>query len=177
MKKSCLTILLYALTLALLIGCTKKIQANEEIIKKDIKPTINQSSNLYSNTNYGFNFSLPNSWKGYSIINSTWEGLKIGGQNGETIVETGPLISIRHPQWSSQSPRQDIPIMVFTLTQWNSLQQGKFHIGAAPIGPSELGRNNKYIFALPARYNYSFPQGYEEVENILKGNPLEIIEK
>ena len=70
----------------------------------------------------------------------------------------------------AQSPQ--LPIMVFTFNQWNLLQQEKFHIGAAIIGPSELGRNNNYVFALPARYNYLFLQGYEEVENILKGNPL-----
>ena len=62
--------------------------------------------------------------------------------------------------------------MVFTLAQWDSLQQDKFHIGAAPIGPSELGRNTRYVFALPARYNFAFPTGYEEVEKILEDNPL-----
>ena len=135
---------------------------------------INQSYKLYVNTQYGFNFSLPESWKGYTIVSGKWEGLAIGGQNGEVVVETGPLISIRHPQWTTQSPRQDIPIMIFTISQWNSLQQEKFHIGAAPIGPSELGRNSSYVFALPARYNYSFPVGYEDVEDILKGNPLKV---
>jgi hypothetical protein len=86
------------------------------------------------------------------------------------------MISIRHPEWTAENPRQDIPIMIFTTAQWNSLQQGKFHIGAAPIGPSELGRNAKYVFALPARYNYAFPTGYEEVESILKSDPLQPIE-
>jgi len=62
--------------------------------------------------------------------------------------------------------------MVFTLPQWSSLQQEKFHIGAAPVGPKELGRNNRYVFALPARYNFTFPPGFEEVENILESNPL-----
>ncbi|MDP1086626.1 hypothetical protein Q6245_30140, partial [Klebsiella pneumoniae] len=68
-----------------------------------------------------------------------------------------PMISIRHPDWTSQNPRQDIPIMIFTLAQWNMLQQDEFHIGAAPINPSELGRNTSYVFARPARYNYAFP--------------------
>jgi hypothetical protein len=62
--------------------------------------------------------------------------------------------------------------MVFTIAQWNDLQNDKFHIGAAPIGPSELGRNSKYVFALPARYNFSFLPGFEEVEDILNGKPL-----
>jgi hypothetical protein len=36
-----------------------------------------------------------------------------------------------------------------------------------------LGRNNRYVFALPARYNFAFPEGYEEVEKILESKPLE----
>ena len=83
------------------------------------------------------------------------------------------MVSIRHPQYTSQNLRQDVPIMVLTTAQWNSLQQGKFHIGAAPINPSELGHNSRYVFALPARYNYAFPTGYEEVEKILQGKPLQ----
>jgi hypothetical protein len=126
----------------------------------------------YKNAQYGFSFSLPDSWKGYSIVTDTWEGWALSPQ-GDVPTETGPLISIRHPQWTQAVPRQDIPIMVFTIAQWNSLQQDKFHIGAAPINPSELGRNANYVFALPARYNYAFPAGYEEVDAILATKPLQ----
>ncbi|WP_366924904.1 hypothetical protein MFMK1_001567 [Metallumcola ferriviriculae] len=128
-----------------------------------------QDSLVYRNTEYGFSFDLPASWKGYSIITDKWEGLAIGGNQ---TVETGPMISIRHPLWTSENKRQDIPVMIFTLDQWNSLQQDEFHIGAAPIRPSELGRNNGYVFALPARYNYAFPTGYEEVDQIFNNKPL-----
>jgi len=128
------------------------------------------SSIEYRNDRYGFKFSLPASWKGYTIVTGKWEGYT---SDPYLIVEQGPLISIRHPQWTSQNPRQDIPIMVFTINQWNSLQQNKFYIGAAPINPDELGRNSRYVFALPARYNYAFPTGYEEVERILQGQPLQ----
>lgn len=125
---------------------------------------------IYKNTQYGFGFSLPDSWKGFAIVIDQWEGSAVGDAR---TVETGPEILIRHPEWTSENPRQDIPIMIFTPTQWESLQQERFHIGAAPIGPSELGRNGKYVFALPARYNYAFPTGYEEVEEILKSKPLQ----
>jgi len=111
---------------------------------------------VYQNLQYGFSFSLPESWQGHSIITTTWQGLSLEGSQGE-IVETGPLLSIRHPQWTAQNQRQDIPIMIFTHAQWNSLQREEFHIGASPIGPSELARNSKFVFALPARYNYAFP--------------------
>ncbi|PWB38627.1 MAG: hypothetical protein C3F02_02855 [Parcubacteria group bacterium] len=126
----------------------------------------------YDNSQYGFSFALANSWRGYSVISSEWRGLTTDAQNGEVATTTGPLISIRHPLWTGENPRQDIPIMVLTIYQWNELQQDKFHIGAAPIRPSELGRNDKYVFALPARYNFAFPTGYEEVEQILQAKPL-----
>lgn len=127
---------------------------------------------VYKNTQYGFDFTLPASWEGYKILTGKWEGLSLEGSQSGQVVETGPIISVRHPLWTSGNPRQDIPIMVFTTNQWNALNQGKFHIGAAPIGPRELGRNSGYVFALPARYNYSYPTGYQEVETILNGKPL-----
>jgi hypothetical protein len=140
-------------------------------VEKEEQPQDNpQQSYIYSNTDYDFSFTLPDSWKGYSIVSDKWKGTATEGSLGD---ETGPMISIRHPEWSLQNQRQDIPIMIFTLSQWNLLQQEKFHIGAAPMGPSELGRNSKYVFALPARYNYAFPTGYEEVEKILESNPLQ----
>jgi len=123
----------------------------------------------YRNSQYGFSFSLPESWKGYSIVEDKWEGYDLGS----VTVEQGPTILIRHPQWTSANPRQDIPIMIFSLNQWGSLQLGKFQISAAPIGPKELGRNSKYVFLLPARYNSAFPTGFEEVEQILENNPLD----
>ena len=135
------------------------------------------NANVYQNTQYGFSFSLPESWEDYLILTEKWEGRSMDGRANGEIVETGPLVKLRHAQWTSQNPRQDIPVMVFTLNQWDLMQQGKFHIGAAPMNPKELGRNDKYVFALPARYNYAFPTGYEEVERILESDPLKPIEE
>jgi hypothetical protein len=45
-------------------------------------------------------------------------------------------------------------------------------VSAAPIPPSELGRNSSYVFALPARYNFAFLPGYEAVDKLLQGKPL-----
>lgn len=121
----------------------------------------------YENTQYGFRFYLPETWKGYSIIEEQWEGTK----NGE-LTETGTQLLIRHPAWTDKDPHQDIPLMIFTLEQWNALQKGGFFVSAAPVGPCKLGGNSSYIFALPARYNYAFQTGFEEVDEILKGSPL-----
>lgn len=125
----------------------------------------------YTNSDYGFRFSLPDGWRDYTIVEEAWEGYHQGEQ-GQIPAAHGPLLLIRHPQWKAENPRQDIPIMVFTMEEWGDLRDEILHVGAAPIGPGELGRNDRYVFALPARYNYAFLPGYEEVETILAGNPL-----
>ncbi|MBP1743818.1 MAG: hypothetical protein H6Q58_796 [Firmicutes bacterium] len=127
---------------------------------------------LYRNSDYGFAFLLPKSWSGYTIITENWQGQSLEGSTNGQITETGPKLLIRHPQWVPANPRQDIPIMVFTIAQWDLVQQEKMSVGAAPMPPSELGRNSTCVFALPARYNYAFPAGFEEVEQILEENPL-----
>jgi hypothetical protein len=133
-------------------------------------PAQPETSIEYRNDQYGFSFSLPLSWKGYSILTQIWTGSPVDAPNGQKV--SGPEILIRHPLWMAGNPRQDIPILVFTLAQWDLVQQEKLSLGAAPIGPSELGRNAKYVFGLPARYNFAFPTGFEEVDQIIQGKPL-----
>ena len=128
---------------------------------------LNRGPVKYENKQYGFDFYLPETWKGYTIVAAKWEGT-----SGSDIVETGPQLLIRNPAWTQKDPHQDIPIMVFTTEQWNALQNEKFFVSAAPIGPSKLGSNSEYVFALPPRYNFAFPTGYEEVEKIMNGSPL-----
>lgn len=129
------------------------------------------SSITYTNRKYGFRFLLPSSWTGYSIVSGIWTGTATDG-SATMPTEHGPALSIRNPLWTKANPRQDIPIMIFTLRQWDLVSQEKIAVSAAPIGPSELGRNARYVFALPPRYNFAFPQGYEEVERIIAGHPL-----
>lgn len=135
---------------------------------------------VYENIQYGFGLTLPGSWGGFAVVTDEWEGRPIGDStgnpsgvlSGDNVAETGLIMNIRHPLWIEENPRQDIPIMILTIDQWNSLENGKFHIGAAPISPKELCRNSKYVFVLPARYNYAFLPGHEEVERILDKKPL-----
>jgi len=124
----------------------------------------------YKNVEYGFVFDLPDNWRGYSIVTGTWSGLDVS--DNEQMRVTGPMVSIRSPLWTEEIPRQDIPILIVVSEQWNKLLADKLYIGAAPINPSELGRNDNYVFALPARYNFAFPEGFEEVDEILKANSL-----
>lgn len=130
----------------------------------------------YRNTGYGLSVALPASWKEYSVSIDKWTGNAFGDQLGDVAVASGPVVSIHSPKWTGVNTYQDIPIMVFTTAEWNDLQADKFHVGAAPINPSELARNSKYVFALPARYNYAYPEGYQEVEQILTDKPVTAFE-
>jgi hypothetical protein len=126
----------------------------------------------YNNQQYGFIFSLPADWQGYSIYAKQWDGCPLGGAEDCSKAIHGPQIFIRNPNWTQANPYEDIPIMIFSLNQWSLVSQEKMAVSAAPFLPSELGRNQKYVFALPPRYNYDFRKGFEEVEKIMQSNPL-----
>lgn len=128
---------------------------------------------VYSNEKYGFKISLPSGWEGYSVVKSNWKGDTVNSKGEVSLgAVSGEEILVRHPLWTQENPRQDIPIMIFTLSQWEDMQSDVFHIGAAPINPSELGRNFRYVFAIPARYNFAYLPGYEEVDQILQSKSL-----
>nr|WP_312578127.1 stalk domain-containing protein [Sedimentibacter sp.] len=139
---------------------------------------IQKNSVVYKNDEYGFTFTLPESWKDYSIQNEVWKGEPLNDESNADADKdiTGPIIYIRHPQWTKDNPRQDIPIMIFTTKQWEDMENGEFAVGAAPVAPSKLGENSEYVFLLPARYNYAFPTGFEEVSEILQNNPMQAFE-
>ncbi len=185
MKKN--SSLLLGLVAVILLGAGVYFYMNRPLAPNTNQRTVNNQVNNqidtgtpatlkveYKNTQYGFVFALPNTWKDYSIIEDKWSGnvLEASGtfKAGQSL--EGPKILIRHPAWTTENPRQDIPVMVFTPNQWNLVQQERLALGAAPIGPRELGRNNNYVFALPARYNFAFITGFEEVDAILNGNAL-----
>jgi len=156
----------------LIAGCSFSFEDSSTPTSTFDAPPSSQASTMFHSPEYGFSVPLPAGWEGYLIRNSNWEGLGQSGDQGDVVVQVGPMISIGHPASTEEHPRQDIPIMVFTVQQWDSMLAGEWHVGAAPIAPLELGRNSRYVFALPARYNYAFLEGWEEVEQILRSHPL-----
>ena len=119
--------------------------------------TTTATSALYVNQEYGFSLQLPTSWDGYAVATTT-------EKNG------GSSIELRHPLTPEESPRMDIPIIVYSLDQWIKWEKTDFrgYKTAAPIPPTERGRNAKYVFVTAPRYNFSFLPGFEEVEEIIK---------
>ncbi len=122
----------------------------------------------YRDRKYGFSFTLPESWEGYRVLWSEWHGSVLATNGGVAHVLRGPQLRIRHPKWTQQNPREDMPIMIFTIAQWN---EGPI-VSAAPFGPSEIGRNRKYVFAVPPRWDYDFADGWEEAQTILTADSL-----
>jgi hypothetical protein len=110
----------------------------------------------YRNDKYGFNLTLFDDWQGYSVT--------------ESQIEYGWKIIIRHPAWTEANPYEDIPILVYPIEQWRIWETTNFegYPTAAPIGPTERGRNINYVFATAPRYNYDFSIGWEDVEEIIK---------
>ena len=148
-KSSLILVLLAASVNAQTHSCSQKHQ-----------PAQGQTETIeYSSQKYGFCFTLPESWKGYSVLWTEWQGTVYATKD----VLRGPKLIIRHPKWTHENPREDMPIMIFTIAQWN---EGP-NVSAAPFDPPELGRNHKYVFAVSPRWDYDFAEGYEEAEKIL----------
>ena len=175
-------ILLGIVVLVLSVGSYFYFRSNEGEVIVDVSISGANSNNngnvststniVYKNTEYGFNFTLPASWKGYTVVNNKW----IGSSSTITIAtntQTGPKLLIRNPKWTATAPYEDIPVLVFTITQWNVYLAEKFNISAAPIQASELARNDKYVFALPPRWDYDYSIGFKEAQDILASKPLQ----
>ncbi len=128
----------------------------------------NTTSITYKNTEYGFNFSLPANWQGYSVVEGTWNGNPLTN----TTAQSGPKLLIRNPKWTQAAPYEDLPILVFTISQWNSYLAENFAVSAAPILASELARNNKYVFALPPRWDFDYSLDVKEAQDIIASKPL-----
>ena len=122
----------------------------------------------YINNEYGFSINFPDSWKGYSVVKSTWTGHLI---NNYATTYTGVEIIIKNPQTTASQTWQDIPIMVFTPDVWVMVSGNNptVAVSAAPIGPGEIGENKNFVFATPPRwYGFTDNQGWQEAVDIVK---------
>lgn len=157
------------------VGYALLSKSPAELPVTDVATTTTPTTEVtYTNNEFGFNFSLPQSWAGYSVLAETWTGTPI---TATTTKQTGPKLIIRNPKWTKALPYEDIPVLVFTTAQWSAYIAENFSVSAAPILATELGRNDRYVFALPPRWNFDQSEGYAEAENIVKANPLKAFNK
>lgn len=116
----------------------------------------------YVSAKYGFQFDLPEDWKGFCVIQSHW---------GLLSEENGPVLILRSPEYSADDPHEDIPIMVFTHKQWKRIVRGDLLVSTA-FPPKEIGRNRRYVFGIVWRDFNDNRTGYKEVFAILRGRPM-----
>lgn len=142
---------------------------NADITPADENENIDvEAWRMYQNTEYGFEVTFPGSWKDYRVVKDTWNGTRID-ETQQQEKYTGPLVILKNPQTTTQQAWQDIPIMVFTPDVWQLIVDEKLAVSAAPIGPSKIGQNAKYIFATPPRwYGFTDTQGWEEAVEMVK---------
>ena len=116
----------------------------------------NQADIVYKDDMFGFQLTLPKTWSGYKL------------ERGE--IPFGNSVTLVHPDATELKPRMNIPIYVYPIEKWTEWEKNNFegYPTAAPIGPTERGRNSKFVFATAPRYNFSYLPGFEEVEEIIK---------
>ena len=159
-------------TVSTLLGCallTSAWASAQPGPSRSSKQTVIPTALIYENTQFGFCFRLPASWTGYTILTGQWNGMVTSTSQ----MIHGPSITIRNSKWTKENPYQDIPVLIFKPEVWRKVDDAKILVGAAPFAPSELGRNNRYVFALPARLTSGSATGYQEVSNLTREKPLE----
>jgi hypothetical protein len=157
--------------LAILLACAATAPAlAQDASPQNSAPAPIPTPIVYKNAHYGFCFLLPADWKGYKIVTEKWSGTVLDTQKSES----GPQLLIRNPKWTENDPWQDIPIMIFTPSQWKIVAADNMAVSAAPIGPAELGQNKNYVFALPPRWiGFTDAEGTDEVQTLMNQNPFE----
>lgn len=142
-------------------------------IARTIEATGKPMVTEYRNEALGLRVVLPDSWVGYGVTMFQWTAEDVASDAQDRTVARGPLIHIVHPSVAGGNPYQDIPIMVFAHEEWARVSgDHSWSVSAAPMPPTELARNDTYVFALPARYNYAFPPGWEEVDELIRNGAV-----
>ena len=120
----------------------------------------------YDNAQYGLRLYLPADWKGFSVLTNQWVGQPVDPANS---VAHGSVMVLRHPLWTTNSPREDIPIMVFTRKQWEEDHAEKFIIEAGGLD-EEVSHNGSYVFAIWSRFTFDELPGSEEAGKTVEEN-------
>jgi hypothetical protein len=126
----------------------------------------------YQRPQYGLTLYLPASWRGYSVLIQEWVSETYLPAADKTIVtDHGPMITLRYPQWKAGAPHQDIPILVFTRTQWDALHHGNLWPSLYAGGAmDELWHSREYVFGISSRYNWGELAGSKEAAEIVERN-------
>lgn len=72
----------------------------------------------YKNEEYGFAIELPKYWDGYQVIEEQQNKESGNHEIFQRLDEDYSIIRIRHPNWTQETPYQDIVLTLFHSRQW-----------------------------------------------------------
>jgi hypothetical protein len=116
-------------------------------------PSASSSQVVYKNQKYRFSLDLSKNWEDYIA--------------SETSIKFGTSIILT--RLNATTTVANIPILAYPIEQWKIWEKNNFegYPTAAPMGPTERGRNMDFVFATAPRYNFNFLDGFQEVEEII----------
>ena len=83
-----------------------------------------------------------------------WIGTNVDGSEGQDPCPNGPIITIRHPEWTEDKLAR-YPHYGVHADQWAELSEGRFSVGAALQGLQV--RAKRRLRVCPTRpHNYAF---------------------
>ncbi len=121
-------------------------------------PQIDTPSSLtYRDNQYGFELTLPSTWKGYKVLKSI---------DTEGYVSIAFIVSTSDPHWTANDPLAGyfapFNLDIYTKDLWAAIQKNGGGHNEAPNIPNLLGSNSKY------EIGYSLPQ--DAPEDLYKTN-------
>lgn len=72
----------------------------------------------YKNEEYGFAIELPKDWDGYQVIEEQQNKESGNHEIFQRLDEDYAIVRIRHPNWTQETPYQDIVFTMFHSRQW-----------------------------------------------------------
>ena len=102
---------------------------------------------IYKNTEYGFQLTLNDAWKGYRVVKTSRTG-SFGGRN-ETYVDLDFEVPTQDEECFISGDKNwmspDTTLQIWTKNAWDQMKTDTQGLGGP--GPVEFARNDKYVFA------------------------------
>ena len=122
-------------------GCTQNSTVTKTSNSSSSSPLLyeEQNSRIYRNTEFGFEWTAPPRWTTYAV--------RTDRRKNRIYVALPLATDILQQQGDTQAPYFDEwSVWIFTKDEWNKKKDTCKNAEGPCIFPSEIGRNEKYVF-------------------------------
>lgn len=120
----------------------------------------------YKNEEYGFAIELPKDWDGYRVIEEQQNKESEKHEIFQRLDEDYVIVRIRHPNWTQETPYQDIVLTMFHSRQWRENMKS-FADNEIDKIPEVKLYSRYYIVLNPDDYDESYRE-YQTVQEMLE---------